>query len=332
MQVENPSVFSTSYQQTKANQRQSKQDDQKLAFSIFNEKRARGKHEYQMDLGEEQVRHAKTMNPLMESLRLHENELKWGTLDSDIGFAEERTRHAKTMNPLEEHFQRYKNKLAWDTVDSSVQRHQRKTEWDDIRYDLEEGRLMSNLDHQKTSRLQTADYKGTTTTPDQQAMLEKNRALKDQVIAGGLDSTLDSQLITKNMDALDINMSGRVRKVGEESFKEDGDHIAESLLAGKYANPAYQSDRNYDLDVGEYGIRKKGQNLEMQSIFAGEERLKRDTVYRERLARMYEIANKYGEEGKKDEEADMWKRIEMMSGSGLLQGGNMTQYIQGGSK
>ena len=100
--VEAPTTFMTAYQQGRQNRRQDKLDNQNLAFSVFDEKRNRDKHEAFIDRAEEDTRHAKTMNPLMESLRLYENELKWNTLDSSISRHKEETRHQKADHRLTE--------------------------------------------------------------------------------------------------------------------------------------------------------------------------------------------------------------------------------------
>ena len=102
MRVEGPETFMTAYQQGRQNRRQDEQDNEKLAFSIFGEKRARDKHDAFIDRAEEDTRHAKTMNPLMESLRLYENQLKFNTLDSEISRHREKTRADKQSHILSE--------------------------------------------------------------------------------------------------------------------------------------------------------------------------------------------------------------------------------------
>lgn len=102
MRVEAPTTMMQAYQQGRANRRQDRLDEQKLAFDVFDESRARKKHELQMDTGIENLRNKKTMNPLMESLALYKNKLAYGTLDADIAENAEITDNLIKMNDIKQ--------------------------------------------------------------------------------------------------------------------------------------------------------------------------------------------------------------------------------------
>ena len=333
MRVEAPTTFMTAHQQSKDNQRRDRLDQQKLAFTIFDEKRARDKHQYQMDLGEEQVRHAKTMNPLMESLRLHENELKWGTLESDIGYAEERTRHAKAMNPLQESFQRYKNKLAWDTVDSSIARHHEQTDWMERHNDLKESKLRSDLDHLKWTRKQTTDYYGTSATPEQNEAIAEQRALMDETVSKGLKGQIDDFDIQANQSYIDKQVGDYTVGRFDDAYLNDPDRmdsLASDILAGTLDMPARTKVNQYNLGFGDYNLQKYGQGMQWKVLEGMQDRYEtQQRIYKEKVE-LYDKANELWEKGKKDAANDIYTRLEQMKNIGLLQGGNMQQFMQGG--
>jgi len=372
MRVEAPSTFMTAHQQSKDNQRRDKLDDQNLAFSIFNESRARAKHDYQMDMGEENVRHAKTMNPLLESIKLYENEYKWGTLDTDISQKKENLRHSQTMNPLSEDFQRYRNelgwgtlesdigqkkenlrhskemnpiteslgrykdKLAWDTVDSSIARHKRETEWQDMKYNLEESRLRSDLDNMKVNRLQTTDYYGTSATEEQNKAIAENRAYKDELIGKGMKDSITEFDIKSHRNYIDERVAEHTRGRFDETYTNRRmDGLASDILAGTLDYPAKTKVNQYDLGFGDYELQKYGQGMNWQVLKKMEESRKKQEEIYERKLKLYEKADALWEAGDKEDAEDVWKQLEYMriSGvTGLMGGNNLDQYLNRGGK
>tara|TARA_R100000655_G_scaffold45974_1_gene82778 strand:- start:17788 stop:18849 length:1062 start_codon:yes stop_codon:yes gene_type:complete len=344
MRVEAPNTFSTAYQQTKANRRQEKQDSQNLAFSIFNEKRARAKHQYQMDLGEEQVRHAKTVNPLMESLRLHENELKWGTLDADIGYAEERTRHAVEMNPLKESFARYKNKLAWDTVESDIANNKERTRHRKEANRINEANLLSDLEKQQYSAGQSTNYlaedsqyAGMGPTEEQRASILKRRGLMDDVMEQGLGATLQEGRIAGHQRDIDED---RMSKIGEyydspiyqEQHPDVFEPMADNYLANQMLYPSLDMGQKYrnltNPIYGDNALAREANQYTKRALEVGGKRIEFQNQLREDVNTMYEEIKQLGEskeDGYEEKVKDIWKKIEIMNQSmgGLLGGGNM---------
>lgn len=205
MRVEAPTTFMQAYQQGRANRRQDRLDEQKLAFDVFDESRARRKHELQMDTGIENLRNKKTMNPLMESLALYKNKLAYGTLDADIAENAEITDNLIKMNRIKQ------------------------------------AQALSNLDADQTKRFQqdylpqTGSVFSTGNTPEEIAKINENAALRDELVSKGLTSGI------QDLD-IDIASNRPVQALAEKTAEIDEEirtvfpQAYDSLAALNYTN------------------------------------------------------------------------------------------------
>ena len=293
MRVEAPTTMMQAYQQGRQNRRQDKLDDQKLAFSIFDEKRQRDKHELFIDSGEESLRHAKTMNPLMESLRLYENELKFNTLDSSIARHKEETRHQR-----EKHL-------------------------------INEATMMSTLDNQQmkygqgTSYLQDGSAYDSNITPDMGAKYDKKRDLMVDTQISGLDvanTELSTQGKLARMD--DVFAGGIAKAFNEQGFSDYNNPIYKDAVDNRYKYPNQIASGENILALGEQVLNRQGQGF-MQDLM---------NLKKSDLARIKEIGALKDELRRQipdlddDEYDDVLKQIEVLN---KLMGGNMSQGLLG---
>lgn len=186
MRVEAPTTMMQAYQQGRANRRQDRLDEQKLAFDVFDESRARKKHELQMDTGIENLRNKKTMNPLMESLALYKNKLAYGTLDADIAENAE-------------------------ISDNLIKQNR-----------IKQAKMLSDLDALQTKRLQqdylpqTGSVFSTGATPEILSKREESAGYRDELVSKGLLSGI------QDLD-IDMALNRPVQALAEETAKWDED-------------------------------------------------------------------------------------------------------------
>ncbi len=300
MRVEGPQTFMTAYQQGRQNRRQDEQDNQKLAFSIFGEKRARDKHDAFIDRAEEDTRAAKTMNPLMESLRLYENQLKFNTLDS------------------------------------SISRHREKTRADKQEHILSEAKKRSDLDYSTYSRGQDSSQYGygTATTEKQQEKIDTRRGLMDKVVEGGLRETDTLQGIDADLNNIDALIARETGKQFTDTVANDPDRLRElasGIINNNYINPTLAKTEDYNKLFDQFGIDKRSRNYQGQLLDLGDARIKNQKLQQDEIDRLTIEEQELFDAGNNKKARDVSKRIEMLTKTlGLLQGGNMQDVLGGG--
>lgn len=279
MRVEAPTTMMQAYQQGRANRRQDRLDEQKLAFDVFDESRARRKHELQMDTGIENLRNKKTMNPLMESLALYKNKLAYGTLDADIAENAEITDNLIKQNRIKQ------------------------------------ATMLSDLDALQTKRFQQ-DYLGQTgsifntgVTSDEMAKRTENAGLLAELTGKGLTSGIQDLDIDIALNEPNLTMAvDQAKEFAAQKKELPGryqDMIMESV-ANKYEYPislAYDqntlSGKGFDQAFRLYDLKDKDLQ-EMEGNIEG---------YRKEQARVKDLLQ--DPKGNKDEINDAMNTLKI---------------------
>ena len=219
MRVEAPTTMMQAYQQSRQNRRQDKLDDQKLAFDVFDESRARRKHELQMDTGIENLRNKKTMNPLMESLALYKNKLAYGTLEDDIAENAEITDNLIKMN------------------------------------DIKQATQLSDLDFNQMKRnqrnflSQTGSVYDTGVSPDERKKRAENRGLTYDLVGRGLTSGIQDLDIDLALNRPNLTIA---QDLAEEAgkYKKELPGRYQDMIMKKYSNKyEYPTELLYDQNT-----------------------------------------------------------------------------------
>jgi hypothetical protein len=220
--VETPQTFMTAYQQGRQNRRQDKVDDQKLAFTIFDEDRRRAKHKAQMDRAMEDTRHLKTMNPFLESIDRYRATKSWSTLESDVIKNKDATKHQVLMNVTKE-------RKAQSELDNAVWRYAQNPEAYGVSHRF-----------------------GKEATESQ----KKKRSYLDQTVEGALGNQLTTQRIQEDFLSGDERESQAIEAADEgyhdinayvnergEMYDQEGDFWAPAKRGGALGQKRHQLDR-----------------------------------------------------------------------------------------
>lgn len=249
MRVEAPTTMMQAYQQGRQNRRQDRLDDQKLAFDVFDESRARKKHELQMDTGIENLRNKKTMNPLMESLALYKNKLSYGTLEDDIAENAEIT-------------------------DNLIKKNR-----------IKQATMLSDLDALQTKRLQqdylpqTGSVFNTGATPEALAKRKESAGYRDELVGKGLLSGI------QDLD-IDIATNRPVKALAEETAKW-GDDMRKELPEQFYDLAGLNYTNKFEYPIELLADQNKLSELGYESAFELHDLTKADLADRKKNMKGY---------------------------------------------
>ena len=349
MRVEAPTTFMTAYQQGRDNRRQDKLDSQNLAFTVFDEGRQRELHKYKMDKGSEDVRHLKTINPIIESLKKHDEQFAWDTikdktaiignerkyldetLNARIGRTKEDTRHAQTMNPLMEAAQAGKNELDEELHDSRVKRHRDLTNWLEKDYNLRESTTKSALTNAMDSRGQTYDIYGNLQTDSEKRFIKERTGKTNKYTLDALDAGSLNLATQTLFDIMSHYSMGDAYGAFNRLSEDERIRLGRMAVQNQFSDPLERNAMNINKERNEYDRYMESQSYYDRLLQQGDDRLTSRINSLKEVDSLIERARVLTEKGDYEEASDVYKQAKLLS---EIAGGmpTMSQYMQTGGK